>query len=143
LCLFEGTSISVGRGTSEPFEKYGHPAYSDSSYSFVPVSIVGKSTNPPYKDIKCFGKNLSNNTLEDAREIRKFKLTYLMDARLNTETDNFFSHPSFFNLLAGNSTLLQQIKSGLSEKEIQQSWEKNLFEFEKIRLNYLMYTESK
>jgi uncharacterized protein YbbC (DUF1343 family) len=143
LCLFEGTNISVGRGTPNPFEKFGHPKYSDKNYSFVPVSIPGKSSNPPYKNKKCFGKNLSSISLVSARAIKQFKLSFLLDAKHNTKTDNFFAHPSFFNLLAGNRTLIQQIKSGKSEGEIQNSWEQGLVEFHKVRSKYLLYTEVK
>jgi uncharacterized protein YbbC (DUF1343 family) len=143
LCLFEGTNISVGRGTSQPFEHYGHPLYNDTTYSFTPVSVKGKSNNPPYKGKTCFGNNLSEITLEDARSSKKLKLSYLLDAKINTRTNNFFAHPSFFNLLAGNGVLMNQIKNGVAINEIQQSWEKDLLEFEKIRSKYLMYKEIK
>ncbi|MFT6715662.1 MAG: hypothetical protein ACJA0Q_000289 [Saprospiraceae bacterium] len=143
LCLFEGTSISVGRGTPEPFEKYGHPLYRSHAYSFTPVSVVGKSSHPPFKNKKCFGKNLSSISLKQARAIKEFKLTYLMDARLNTTTDNFFAHTSFFNLLAGNDVLVNQLKEGLTEVEIQQTWEQGLLNFNETRQKYLLYTETK
>jgi uncharacterized protein YbbC (DUF1343 family) len=139
LCLFEGTEISVGRGTTLPFEQYGHPSYLDTAYSFVPKSIKGKSLKPPFKDEKCFGQDLSGMSLEHARGFHEFKLTYLLDAKSNTRTNNFFAHASFFNLLAGNNSLLKMIESGMTEKEIQKSWNKKLNGFKEVRAKYLIY----
>lgn len=139
LCLFEGTCVSVGRGTVNPFEKYGHPNYQDSSYSFVPVSVKGKSLNPPFKGQECFGKDLSGLTLEEARAVRKFDLSYLQDALENTKVAKFFTSPSFFNLLAGNSALIKQLKKGVSIAEIEEGWIIEINDFKKIRLNYLKY----
>ena len=143
ICLFEGTSVSVGRGTKAPFEKYGHPKYKGLNYSFTPKSIQGKSSNPPFKNEVCYGVDLSSTSISDARSVKNLKLSFLIDANENTASKNIFTHSSFFNLLAGNNELMQKIKSGQSEREIQDSWEEGLTEFQKVRSKYLMYIESK
>jgi uncharacterized protein YbbC (DUF1343 family) len=143
ICFFEGTSISVGRGTAAPFEKYGHPKYRDVNYSFTPQAVPGKSSNPPFKNEECFGVDLSGTTLVNARSVKNLKLSYLLNAKEKTATNNIFTHSSFFNLLAGNNELIQKINLGQSEREIQASWELDLSNFKKVRSKYLMYIESK
>lgn len=139
LCLFEGTSVSVGRGTKKPFEKYGHPKYNDTTFSFMPKAVKGKSLNPPFKNKVCNGKDLSAIDLDEARKIKEFKLSYIIDAMNKTKGVDFFAHKSFFNLLAGNGDLIKQLLSGVKENEIQNSWEIELLKFKKKREQYLLY----
>ncbi|MBT6808889.1 MAG: DUF1343 domain-containing protein [Flavobacteriales bacterium] len=132
LCLFEGTTVSIGRGTDFPFQHFGAP-YLESSYSFTPKSGAG-SKNPKHKNTECFGADL------------RFQENYLTAINLNwlifcyNNSDNkekFFN--KFFDKLAGTDKLRLQIIEGGNSKEIKESWEKGLEEFKKIRKNYLIY----
>jgi uncharacterized protein YbbC (DUF1343 family) len=139
-CFFEGTVISEGRGTPKPFQIFGHPSLPHNLYSFTPHSNEG-APNPKYKDQVCYGWNLSGTPQQVLNEIdNKVQLKWLMDAyRLFPEKDKFFKDG--FNRLAGNATLMEQIKSGVSESDIRKSWEPKLSEFKNIRKKYLMYAD--
>ncbi len=134
LGLFEGTVVSVGRGTDFPFQIIGHPDFKNCKFSFVPKSIVGAAKNPKFKNEKCFGLDLRDKYLKK----QKIDLKLLIDAYHNLNMgDNFFN--SYFDYLAGNNVLRQQIIDGLSEKEIRKTWQKDLKSFKKIRGEYLLY----
>lgn len=131
LCLFEGTKVSVGRGTNEPFQVIGYPRYSDTTLSFSPVSIKGVSEEPPYKDSICYGKKV---VIED----NKIHLQYIIDMYNSyTEKEKFFS--SFFDKLCGDRQLKEDIKAGKSEKDIRKQWEEKTKEYLKIRNKYIIY----
>lgn len=133
LGMFEGTSISVGRGTDFPFQALGHPKINSTMFSFIPVSKPG-AKNPLYENIKCFGIDLRKST--DST----FTLKYVLEMyKLIPQKESFFN--PLFNKLAGNDELIMQIKAGKSEKEIKDSWEKDLIDFRKIRKKYLLYEE--
>ncbi len=138
LCFFEGTIVSVGRGTEFPFETYGHPNYSDKSFSFTPVPIKGKSMDPLLKGEKCFGKDLRGISLDSLRA-KGLDLSYLIDAYKNTKSENFFAFSKFFDNLAGSDRLRKQIIEGKSEAEIRASWQEELKAFKEVRKMYLMY----
>lgn len=140
LCFFEGTVVSVGRGTDHPFEIFGHPnwenaAYKDSLYSFTPRSIPGKSKYPKLEGKKCFGENW---TSPEGRWTF-LSLWFLQDAIKYTKTDKFFDRPEHFNLLAGNNTLIEQLKNKKSTDEIVNSWQSDLEAFKNVRAKYLLY----
>ena len=141
LCLFEGTVVSVGRGTDSPFRVYGHPLLKPASYSFIPNPIAGVSEDPPLKGMVCYGQNLG----EHAELISKnglIELSWLLDA-YNTicpQTDFF---RTYFDKLAGGTLLREQIEWGINEKEIRQSWQAGLKDFIKIREKYLLYDDFK
>ncbi len=137
LCFFEGTIISVGRGTGKPFQVIGHPGFTEGDYSFTPVDIPGAAMNPKYEGEKCYGFDLSG-----------FADTIVFEKRLDLRwlikmydyfkgKDDFFN--SFFDKLAGTANLREQIISGLPEKEIRESWKPGLTGFNKIREKYLLY----
>lgn len=135
LCLFEGTSISVGRGTYKPFQQIGHPSFSSLKESFMPVSIPGMSKYPKYQDKLCYGKIFS-----DESTLKGIDLSYLITYyNLFEDKDNFFV--PYFNTLAGNSTLQAQIVAGKTEKEIKASWQKDLVAYKLIRKKYLLYPD--
>jgi len=134
LCLFEGTSISVGRGTTTPFEVYGHPKFPDSLYSFIPKSMIG-SSDPIFKGQQCFGYDLTI----PVGKMEQLNLSYLIDASKILSPTELFEHAKFFNNLAGNAILQEQIKSGKTEEEIRASWTDGLEKFRTIRKNYLLY----
>ena len=132
LCLFEGTTISIGRGTDYPFQHFGAP-YLKSNYSFMPKSGEG-SKYPKHEDIMCFGTDL------------RFQEDYLTAINLNwiietykqcSEKEEFFNN--FFNTLAGTDKLKKQIIAGMTVREIKASWQEGLEEFKKIRKKYLIY----
>lgn len=139
LCLFEGTPVSVGRGTDKPFKIIGHPAYKKGNFSFTPVSLKGISENPPHKGLKCNGIDLSNYA-EDIKLNGQIRLEWLIEMYKSLGTEvRFFE--GFFNKLAGNSTLREQIISGKTEAQIRESWQSDLNAFKKIRKKYLLYPD--
>jgi len=131
LCLFEGTIMSVGRGTDLPFQQIGHPDFPDTSYSFTPKSWEG-SKWPPFEDQLCYGIHWSGEELQ-----YQFSLKPLLDAYGAMEESGFFN--DYFKRLAGTDQLQQQVESGLSEKEIRDSWEPALMAFKDKRAKYLLY----
>lgn len=140
LCLFEGTVMSIGRGTSKPFQIIGHPLLENTDYSFTPASIKGMSENPPYKGEICNGYDLSEFSTAILRSEAKLNLFWLIDTykRLFNKT-KFFN--DFFDKLAGNDLLRKQIIEGKSEEEIKSSWETDLKVFKDIRKKYLLYPD--
>ena len=138
LCFFEGTTISVGRGTSSPFEVFGNPKMKSGSFAFTPRSIPGFSLHPPFEGQECKGLNLRGYLLKHPDEQGKIILSWLLDTFNDLNHDpGFFT--DYFNKLAGNSTLQQQIIGGKSEKEIRESWKNGINKFRKIRERYLLY----
>ena len=140
LCLFEGTVISVGRGTDLPFQVLGHPLLKEGNYKFTPRSIPGAAKKPLYEGQQCNGFNLSSFGYSYIREYGLLYLFWLKDLYQQfPDKEKFFTN--YFNTLAGNSILQQQIKDNLSEEEIRKSWQKDLNEFKIIRKKYLLYTD--
>ncbi len=137
LCWFEGTSVSVGRGTSSPFEIIGCPAYPLHSFSFVPSVIKGVSENPPFKNDTCYGVDLRNVCMKQFPQ--KIELKYLLEMYKSAGNDKFFI--PFFDKLAGTTQLKEQIKKGWSEEAIRQSWEADLIKFKETRKQYLLYKD--
>ncbi len=140
ICFFEGTNVSLGRGTSKPFQQLGYPKLSGSDYSFTPVSIPGASKNPPFKDQKCYGFDFSEYGETMAKVEKKLNLFWLLELyKTYPDKANFFI--PYFNTLAGTATLKQQIMEGKTEEEIRKSWEPALSNFKSIRKKYLLYAD--
>jgi uncharacterized protein YbbC (DUF1343 family) len=150
-CFFEGTVLSEGRGTDKPFQIFGHPSLPSALFRFKPTSREG-AKEPKLKDKVCYGWNLSGTPEEVLKKVdNKIQLQYLMTSyQLFPDKENYFltskktnikPEDYFFNKLAGNATLMQQIKKGTSEKDIRKSWEPKLAEFKKIRKKYLLYED--
>ncbi len=137
LCFFEGTIISVGRGTDKPFRIIGHPDYAIGNYEFTPQKIPGASVNPPHKGQLCQGFDLSY--LADSILVHKqLNLQPLIDAwNYFQDHEKFFSN--YFDRLAGTSSLRKQIMQGMSEDEIRESWQDDLSRFRAMREKYLIY----
>jgi uncharacterized protein YbbC (DUF1343 family) len=148
-CLFEGTVLSEGRGTDKPFQVFGHPSLPNNLYAFTPSPNEGAKSSKHYGKV-CYGWDLSGTVDEVRSEVNnRIQLKWLMEAyRLFPQKDSFFLLPkngqmeaSFFNKLAGNNQLWQQIKNGESETAIRKSWEPALSAFKKKRKKYLLYSE--
>lgn len=139
LGLFEGTVVSVGRGTDLPFQVIGHPTMEKAQYTFVPTPKTG-AMEPKYKGLTCKGYNLADFGNEYMRDLKKIYLFWLIGSYLNTPDKTKFFDENF-NYHAGNATLQQQIKDGLSEAEIRKSWEPGIKKFKEIRKKYLLYPD--
>ncbi len=135
ICFFEGTDVSVGRGTDKQFQVIGSPNPKNGNFKFTPEDKPG-AKNPPQKGKLCYGQDLSKI---DARS-QTFTLKYLIDFyRKSDNKEKFFSSPSFFDKLAGSDTLRKQIIAGMTETQIRASWKVDLDKYKTIREKYLMY----
>jgi uncharacterized protein YbbC (DUF1343 family) len=140
LCFFEGTIVSVGRGTEMAFRVIGHPSLQNANYTYTPKSMPGASKNPPYEGILCNGYDLSEQGKLFANSSPKIQLQWLIQTYRDTpEKTNFFN--SFFNSLAGNNVLKQQIMSGVEENLIRSSWVEGIAKFKQMRKKYLLYED--
>jgi len=137
ICFFEGTRISLGRGTSFPFQVYGSPELPDTGFSFTPESVPG-ARNPPLLGEKCYGVDLRNAISDKIVPSPKVNLEWVIDAYIRfPEKDNFFT--SYFDVLASGPALREQIRKGMSAEEIRATWKEGLDRFGKIRGKYLLY----
>jgi len=146
-CFFEGTVLSEGRGTEHPFEIFGHPKLPDTLTAFTPISRPGAS-EPKLKDQRCYGWDLSTQKQPHPSRI---ELKWLLRAyQLFADKDDFFIKPKkfnggatdyYFNKLAGNGMLMQQIQQGVTEEAIRKSWQPALDSFKLVRKKYLLYTD--
>ena len=141
LCFFEGTDVSVGRGTDKQFQVIGSPAFKGGDYTFTPVPMEG-AKNPPHQGKRCQGFDLSHLKPEDLRQRRSLDLGYLLTLyQGHSDPKNFFLKNGFFDLLAGGPELRQQIIAGASEPAIRQSWQPDLERFLAMRKKYLLYPD--
>lgn len=139
ICLFEGTVVSVGRGTSKPFQQIGHPAFTTFSYTFLPVSTAG-AKSPKLEGKRCHGRDFTVRTAKSFRKMGRLDLSYLLEFySLYPQKHTFFTE--YFNLLAGNDQLKQAIIEGKTEKQIRDSWEEDIENYLKMRQPYLIYGE--
>ena len=132
LCFFEGTNVSVGRGTEKQFQIYGSPFLLKTDFSFTPIPNFG-AKEPMHKDILCYGEDLSK-----IKKVNRLELKWLIKAYANTSDKTVFFN-DFFTKLAGTKKLQEQIIEGVSEKEIRKSWEADLNAFKEMRKHYLIY----
>lgn len=140
LCFFEGTVVSVGRGTDKPFQVVGHPSFKDAPYTFTPHSIEGAAKNPLYEGKTCHGYDLTTFGESYIRDLGTIYLFWLID--LYQRYDNkveFFN--SYFNTLAGTDKLKNDIIAGKTEEQIKKSWEDGILHFKQIRKKYLLYPD--
>lgn len=140
LCLFEGTTVSLGRGTTKPFECLGKPGNSIGDYTFTPINLPGIAEKPPFQDTLCRGFLLS----EYAKNFMFFEMKinlYWLKELYKVEKDKSMFFTPFFDKLAGSSQLRRQIAEGKSEEEIRQSWQEGLLRFKQIRKKYLLYRD--
>ena len=138
LALFEGTVVSVGRGTDFPFQVYGHPKLTG-NFEFTPQSKAG-AKKPKLENELCRGKDLRQTDSENTLNGSAFTLAYLIEAYGELQNQTVFFN-SFFSRLAGTHELQKQIENGRSETEIRKSWEPALSQFQTIRSRYLLYED--
>lgn len=134
LCFFEGTNVSMGRGTEKQFQIYGSPFLKNMDFTFTPKPNDG-AKDPVHNGIKCFGEDLSTHKTIDG-----LSLEWLLKAYKNTNNkEKFFNN--FFIKLAGTDKLQKQIEKGLSEKQIRETWKAGIEDFKKTRKKHLLYTD--
>jgi uncharacterized protein YbbC (DUF1343 family) len=135
LCFFEGTKMSIGRGTYFPFQVIGYPDESFGDFTFLPESIDGMAKHPRLEGKECFGVDLRN-----AERLDRLDLSYIIDFyKLWKEEESFFIN--YFNTLAGTGELMQQIKNGMTEEEIKETWQEGLDQYNLLRKKYLLYQD--
>jgi len=142
-CFLEGTNVTEGRGTEHPFAIFGHPSFPTTLYAFTPHSTEG-AKDPKFKNIPCYGWNIMQEP-----QTGRIELKWLLQAySLFNNKDSFFIRPKnaipvnyFFNKLAGNSELMQQLQQGKTEEQIRNSWQPKLQAFKKARKKYLLYPD--
>ncbi len=141
LCLFEGTDVSVGRGTKYPFQQFGHPSFKEHCmYGFMP-NIADVGPDPLHAAKTCYGMMLAMTT-EDAMKVGAgyVRLTWLLRAyKWYPNKDKFFNN--FFEKLAGTKELRKQVEQGWTEEDIKATWQKDLDAFKLIRKKYLLYKD--
>ncbi len=139
LGLFEGTIISVGRGTDLPFQVIGHPSIKNAPYHFTPESTA-VSKEPKYKGQQCNGYNLVDFGAQYMKNLKKIYLFWLIGTyKESIDKEHYFDEN--FNFHAGNATLQQQIKEGKTEEQIRATWQPGLNAFKNIRKKYLLYVD--
>jgi uncharacterized protein YbbC (DUF1343 family) len=137
ICFFEGTNLSLGRGTSFPFQVFGSPDLPDKGFSFTPESVAG-AKNPPLLGVKCYGTDLRNAIEEKIVPEPGLNLDWIIEAyRDFPDKDRFFT--PYFDVLAAGPTLREQIQKGMSAEEIKATWKEGLEAFGEIRAKYLLY----
>lgn len=137
ICFFEGTIVSVGRGTDSPFTIIGYPDYLNGDYSFTPISRQG-ALNPPYDGQLCKGHNMRHYA-DSIRMNPGIRLDWLINMYKSDTSQKFFT--SFFTKLAGTDLLRKQIESGLNEYEIKESWQQELNHYMELRSKYILYRD--
>lgn len=135
ICLFEGTALSLGRGTQNPFEMIGHPSLKNQPFEFTPVSIPTMSAKPKLENQLCHGIDLRNVKPE-----RRIMLSYLIDMYNQfPEKDKFFI--PYIDKLSGYKDFKEQIKKGMTEEQIRATWKDGLDKYKKIRNKYIIYPD--
>ena len=139
-CYFEGTVVSLGRGTDRPFEMFGHPDMEGYSFTFTPRSVPG-AKNPPLKDQVCHGVDLGEKPLEEIWN-EGINLEYVIEAyRALGMGEAFFGKNNFFDLLAGVGYFREMILDGACADEIKARWKDDVEDFKVRRRPYLLYPE--
>ena len=138
LCFFEGTGISVGRGTTFPFQVLGNPDKKYGTFTFTPKPIQGMDSNPLHNGRACYGLDLRETSFEGGLSLR-FLIDFYKKSGYNEK--GFFARARMFDLLAGTDALRIQIIYGFSEDAIRNSWIDDLCEYRIMRKNYLLYDD--
>ncbi len=141
ICLFEGTEASEGRGTNRQFQVVGSPSFIETEFQFTPVSMPG-AKHPKHENKLCFGFDYSSVPIEELQQRKQIDLEPILSFyRDFPNKEKFFLKNLFFDKLAGNDQLRNQIISGKTENEIRDSWKEKLDQFRAIRKKYLLYPD--
>lgn len=141
LCFFEGTNVSIGRGTDFPFQVFGAPYFNKDQFSFTPKATYG-AKNPKHKLSKCYGQDLRILSIDSLKNINKLNLNWLINSyKWSNESEFFFNKNNFFNLLAGSDKLMNLVKGGANATHIFETYQKDLNDFKIIRKKYLLYND--
>ncbi|MDR1408344.1 MAG: DUF1343 domain-containing protein [Tannerella sp.] len=140
LCFFEGTSVSVGRGTYFPFQALGYPDEKAGTFVFTPESLPGFDSNPLHRGKRCYGVDLRQTAFCGGLSLR-FVIDFY--ERLGRDGKAFFTRPQWFDLLAGTDALRRQIVAGMTEDEIRASWQAELDGYKSMRKKYLLYDDNR
>lgn len=142
LCYFEGTPVSLGRGTDAPFQLYGHPSFTGCRFTFTPESRPG-AKNPPQRGNVCHGVDLRGLDMGELQQLRRIDLSYLIDAYNHfPQKEKFFQRGGvFFDLLMGQTRIREMIVAGASATDIEASWKGDVEQFKQLRRKYLIYAE--
>jgi len=137
ICFFEGTSLSLGRGTAFPFQVYGSPDLPDKGFSFTPQSVPG-AKNPPLLGVKCYGTDLRDSMEKKLVPKPEINLNLVIDAYNEFPDKEKFFTP-YFDVLAAGPALREQIQKGMTAEEIRATWKEGLEKYSQIRVKYLLY----
>lgn len=141
ICYFEGTQISLGRGTNKQFQVLGAPLLNAGDYYFTPEPKPGAMT-PPQLGKRCRGIDLSGLDINQLKGKKSIDLSYLIQMYKDyPDKESFFLPGLFFDKLAGSSALREMIQAGYTEKQIKETWQPGLNAFKKIREKYLLYSD--
>ncbi|MFB6341970.1 exo-beta-N-acetylmuramidase NamZ domain-containing protein [Saccharicrinis sp. FJH62] len=136
LCIFEGTNMNVGRGTSFPFQVIGYPDSTYGSFTFTPESIKGMALNPKHKDELCYGIDLRNI------DPPNFTLQYFFDyLKITKDTAAYFERPEWIEMLMGDPDFIEKVEAGQTESQITESWQTDLNAYLLMRKKYLLYPD--
>lgn len=142
LCWYEGTIVSVGRGTDFPFEVIGFPGNTLGKFSFTPRDIPHVAVNPPHEGKSCSGLQFSEIPLNELENLNELHLDWLVDMYRNYRgSEPFFESPDFFDKLCGSDQLRLQLQQGMDAAAIRQSWQVDLKSYKEMRRKYLLYTD--
>ncbi len=140
LCFFEGTEVSVGRGTKMPFQQIGKPNFAEGRITFTPKVIPGVADNPIYKNQICNGFDLTNFCDSYIISSKRLYLYWLQGFyEKSADKSKFFNN--YFDKLAGSDQLRKQIIGGVAVEDILKSWDSNLKTYRVMRKKYLLYTD--
>ncbi|MCB0516756.1 MAG: DUF1343 domain-containing protein [Bacteroidetes bacterium] len=141
LCFFEGTNVSVGRGTDFPFQLIGYPNNKNGNYTFTPKPNFG-SKHPPFEGEICEGDLLNKLNISQLQNEKGLILSYILQYyRQYANQNKFFLDNLFFDKLAGTDALRKQIIAGKDEESIRQTWQDDLTVYKKLRKKYLIYPD--
>jgi uncharacterized protein YbbC (DUF1343 family) len=141
ICFFEGTNVSLGRGTRKQFQILGAPDFPKGNFTFVPMPMDGAKT-PPLQGKTCRGFDLSDLSIDDLGKRNQLDLSYLLDFYQHfPDKDAFFLKNLFFDKLAGSAELRKQLIAGMQEEQIRKSWAGGLQKFKTLRKKYLLYKD--
>ena len=141
LCWFEGTEVSVGRGTPNPFQIIGFPGCSAGTFTFTPIDIPGIAMDPPFENKRCSGLDLRDASTSQKRFI-ELELDWLIAMyQASPDKDSFFLASGFFDKLCGNSGVREMVIAGKSASEIRASWQSDLLTYKSMRIKYLLYPD--